>query len=311
MARLYTQVVSRGSDSKARELTSRPTTRVVRLCVLCIGLVVPLVGFWSVPVTAQPTDPNRAEVGSSQTHELSRTLADLIRQLREIRSDYYLRKAKDEAELKRARRNSETLRTDLDELRKQEADLDQQIQQYESEVDDLRERLLVRSALHKVIREQIQPFYLGQSSAIENGAPYKQQDRIARLKTACQEGSDANSVSVADQLGRVWSYAQEELRLARSSETYTARVASKDGAAPHARYFRVGQLILGYVTEDGQQTGIWSALSDRRGWSLISDPKQTNQVRDAIEILDRRQAPRFLMLPVAIQSADTAGRGRQ
>jgi hypothetical protein len=56
---------------------------------------------------------------------------------------------------------------------------------------------------------------------------------------------------------------------------------------------------------------MWSALSDRKGWSLISDPKQADQVRDAIEILDRRQAPEFLILPVAIQSADIAGRGPQ
>jgi len=261
-------------------------------------------------VTTHPTDPNDMHINSAQSQKLSRTLEGLVRQLRELRSNYYLQKAKDDALLEKARRNRETLQADLDDLRKQEADLDQQIQKYKSEVVGLREQLVSRSSLQKVVRQQIQPFRSTQRAAIENGAPYKQQDRIARLEAACEDCNDANATSVADQLGRVWSYAQEELRLGRSPETYTARVPSEDGPSPHARYFRVGQLILGYVTEDGRQTGMWSALSDRNGWLLISDPKQAEQVRDAVEILDRRQGPKLLMLPVAIQSADIAGEGR-
>ena len=118
-------------------------------------------------------------------------------------------------------------------------------------------------------------------------------------------------MSVVDQLGRLWSYVQDELRLARSSETYTGRLQMDNGTSPHVRYFRVGQLILGYVTEDGERTGMWSALSEGKGWLHISDPKQARQVRDAVDILDRRKGPRLVTLPIAIAPATSAGRDRR
>lgn len=308
MVRLYMQVLSRDSDSRAPEPTCRPTNRCGRLCVLCIGLLVLLIPSGPAAVTGEPTDPNGTQVESPQLQKLSETLESLIRQLRELRSNHYLQKAQDDAQIQKVRRNSEILQSDLDDLRQQDADLGQQIQRYKSEVEGLKKQLVLRSTLQTVVRRQIKPFRSSQRAAIESGAPYKQQDRIARLEAACEDSNDANAISVADQLDRVWSYAQEELRLARSSETYTARIPSEDGASPYARYFRVGQLILGYVTEDGRQTGMWLALPDKKGWLSIFEPKQANQVRDAVEILDRRQGPKLVTLPVAIQS-ENVGQG--
>lgn len=304
MVRLYMQVSSRDSDSRAPAPTCRPTSRCGRLCALCLGLLVLLIPSRPGAVTAGPADPNSIQLESPQLQKLSETLESLIRQLRELRSNYYVQKAQDDAQIQKARQNSEILQSDLDDLRQQEADLDQQVQKYKSEVEGLKNQLVLRSTLRAAVRRQIKPFRSSQRSAIESGAPYKQQDRIARLEAACEDSNDVNATSVADQLDRVWSYAQEELRLARSSETYTARIPSEDGASPYARYFRVGQLILGYVTEDGQQTGMWLALPDEKGWSAIFEPKQANQVRDAVEILDRRQGPKLVTLPVAIQSED-------
>lgn len=309
MGRLYMQVWSRDSDSRVPEPTYRPTNRCGQLCALCLGLLVLLIPSRPAAVTAGPTDPNGTQVESPQLQKLSETLESLIRQLRELRSNHYLQKAQDDAQIQKARQNSEILQSDLDDLRQQEADLDQQIQRYESEVEGLKNQLVLKSALQTVVRRQIKPFHSSQRDAIESGAAYKQQDRIARLEAACEDSKDANATSVATQLDRVWSYAQEELRLARSSETYTARIPSEpavDLAGPYARYFRVGQLILGYVTEDGRQTGMWLALPDKKGWLSISEPKQANQVRDAVEILDRRQGPKLVTLPVAIQSENMA-----
>jgi hypothetical protein len=106
-------------------------------------------------------------------------------------------------------------------------------------------------------------------------------------------------------LGHVWNYAQEEFRLSRSPETYTDRAPAKDGSTPYARYFRVGQLILGYVTEDGRQTAIWSSLLDNKGWQVITDQKQSSQIRSAVEILDRRQAPKLVILPITLRNTDS------
>ncbi|MBL7154763.1 MAG: DUF3450 family protein [Phycisphaerae bacterium] len=274
----------------------------VRLFVVCVGLVVLFAAGRPAAMTAEPIDPNNAGLESPQSQKLSEKLEALIRQLRELRSNYYLQKAKDDAEIEKTRRNREILESDLEDVRRQEADLDQQNQKYDSEAEALRNELVERSGLQKVVRRQLEPFVSSQRAAIADGIPYKQQDRIARLQAACEDCNDVNGVSAADQLGRFWSYVQEELRLGRSSETYTARSPGVAGASPHARYFRVGQLVLGYVTEDGGRTGIWSALPKKKGWLLISDPKQSEQVRSAVAILDRRQGPKLLMLPVIMQS---------
>jgi hypothetical protein len=271
---------------------------------------------------AQPADANNPDRQRSQTRDLSKTLEGLIRQLRELRSGYYLRKANDEAKLQTASRNGELLEAELEELRRQQADLDRLIQQYKSESQDLRDQLASRAALQTALQRSIQAFYSAQKAAIENVAPYKQPDRIERLKAACQDVNDANAVSTADQLGRIWSYVQEEMRLARSCETYSGQAPSGDlprpagdgtaggtagGASPHARYFRVGQLILGYDTEDNRRAGMWLNLPDGKGWVSFTDPKQAAQVRDAVEILDRRQGPKLLMLPVVMRSSHAPG----
>jgi len=256
-------------------------------------------------------DPNEAASDSSRVQDMSRKLEDLIRELRELRADYYLQKTQDDTRIEKARSNLETLEDQVEDLRRQEEELDQQIDRYQSEVEDLDEGLASRSTMLDTLKQQVDKFSLDQKSALTHGIPYKKEGRTARLDGACEDCNDANNVSLADVLGGLWSYTQEELRLARSSETYTDRAPGENGSSPYARYFRVGQLILGYVTEDGRQTGIWSALSDGNGWLSISDPKLSGQVRDAVEILDRRQAPRLLMLPVAIQPVDVLRGDRQ
>lgn len=304
------QALSSDFGKRPRRAWRASSEKGIALWGLCLTLLV--LWFFSelFAGTAEPIDPNNNGVKGLEVQELSRNLEDLIRQLRQVRSDYYLRKARDEAELDRARQNARILQSDLDDLLKQETDLDEQIQQHLSESSGLEKQLVEKSEIQQAIRLQIQPFCSAQKTAIEDGPPYKRQERIARLQTACEDGNDANAVSAADKLGRVWSYAEDELRLGRSSETYSGRIRMDDVTSPHVRYFRVGQLILGYVTEDGKEAGMWSALSGQKGWLYISDRKQGNQVRDAVEILDRRKGPSLLTLPVAIQSAEAAGRQR-
>jgi FtsZ-binding cell division protein ZapB len=302
--------VSAGINQQGRSVSAGtyplPYGRGLLWC-LCLTLLVLWLASGPAAEAAQPADANNPGQQRSQTRDLSKTLEGLIRQLRELRSDYYLRKANDEAKLQTASRNSDLLEAELEELRRQQADLDRLIQQYKSESQDLRDQLASRAALQAAVRRHSHAFHSAQKAAIENVAPYKQPDRIERLEAACQDVNDANAVSIAEQLGRIWSYVQEEMRLARSSETYSAQAPSDDGASPHARYFRVGQLILGYDTEDNRRAGMWLNLPDGKGWVSFTDPKQAAQVRDAVEILDRRQGPKLLMLPVVMRSSHAPG----
>ena len=154
--------------------------------------------------------------------------------------------------------------------------------------------------------KQIQPFLKNEKANIEKGIPYKQKERLARLEAA-SSGSDANEISAAEQLEAIWNYSLEELRIGRSSETYTARAKTANNALPYARYFRVGHIILGYITEDGRQTAMWLSPRDNNDFTVINDKKQSEQIRKAVEILDNHQPPEFVELPVYLETAKIEG----
>lgn len=268
---------------------------------LCLNLLVLIALSGQTLAASAVAEPNKPQETNRQ-RELSERLEELVRQLRQERSAYYVQKARHEARIEKARENRKILQDKLDDLRRQEAESDQQNQKYEAEVEDLTGQLGSRASLENVLREQIQPFLVSQRTAIGNGIPYKQQERMARLEAARADVNAPSRISAADQLGRVWNYAQEELRLARSSETYTARAKTEDESSPYARFFRVGQEILGYITEDGRQAAMWSSLPRHRDWLFITDMKQSGQIRSAVEILDRRQGPKLVTLPIALRS---------
>jgi hypothetical protein len=253
---------------------------------------------------SRPKDSNTPRDTDKQA-KLTQHLQDLISRLRQERSAYYIQKAQYDVQTQKARKNLKILQDELDDLNRQEAELNQQLRKYEIEVEDTKEQLVLKNSLQNMIRQQIVPFISSQRVTVENGIPYKLKERIARLEAVSDVLNDPNLFSVSDQLGHVWNYAQEEFRLSRSSETYTTRAPSKDGSTPYARYFRVGQLILGYVTEDGRQTAIWSSLFDNKGWQVITDQKQSSQIHSAVEILDRRQAPKLVVLPITLQNTDS------
>ena len=270
----------------------------------CLGLLV--LGILAGRAFPAPgvVDPNKPRQTNEQ-RELSERLEELIRRLRQERSAYYVQKARQEARIEKARENHKVLQEELDELRRQEAEADQQLRKYEAEVEDLKEQLAPRTTLENILAGQIKPFLTSQRAAIENGIPYKQKERIARLEAARGDPNETSRIPAADQLGHIWNYAQEELRLARSSETYTARAKIEDESSPYARFFRVGQKILGYMTEDGRLAAIWSSLQDDKDWMFVTDMKQSGQIRSAVEILDRRQGPKLVTLPIPLQSEDS------
>lgn len=291
------------SNSKTLEGSDRRGKGCLRRLALCLGLAV-LVAFASATFAESPVADSNKPRETNRQKELSGRLEELIRQLRQERSAYYAQKSQYETQTEKNCENRKILQDELSDLRRQEAESDQQLQKYEQEVEDLKKQLVPRASLESILREQIQPFLVTQRAALENGIPYEQQERTARLEAG---GGDANApsrLSMADQLGHIWNYVQEELRLARSSETYTARAKADDGASPYARFFRVGQKILGYITEDGRQAAIWPPPARHTGWLIITDTNQVAQIRSAVEILDRRQGPKLVMLPVALASKD-------
>ena len=298
MVHFFMQVLSRDFNSNKTFRITEP-----RWWVFYLGLMVSIAFTGQAFAAPAAEDPNKPQQTNRQK-ELSQQLEDLIRQLRQERSSYYVHKARLEAQTEKARENRKILQTELKDLRKQHDESDQQLRKYEAEVKNFKEQLVLKESIENGLTDRIRPFLENQKAAIENGIPYKQQERIARLEAAVGDANAPDFVSVSDQLGHIWNYAQEELRLARSSETYTARAKTDDESSPYARFFRVGQKILGYITEDGQQAAIWSSLQKSKPWMSVTDKKQSAQIRNAVEILDRRQGPRLVTLPIALESMD-------
>ena len=300
----------------SRDFSSHKTFRITGLrrkgflgrqifCLSLLVLGVLVSRTFAAPTAADPNEPRQ----TTRQAELSERLEELIRRLRQERSAYYVQKARQESRIEKARENRKVLHDELNDLSRQEAETDQQFQKYEVEVEDLIKQLGSKASLENALAGQVRPFLASQRTAIEKGIPYKQQERIARLEAAVSDTNTPSRITAADQLGHVWNYAQEELRLARSSETYTRRAETEDESSPYARFFRVGLRILGYMTEDGRQAAMWSSLPGHKDWRSITDMKQSGQIRSAVEILDRRQGPKLVTLPIPLRPAGSEERG--
>lgn len=246
---------------------------------------------------------------SSDPARLMGRLRDLVRQLRERRQEYYQQKTQADAEIEAARRNRELLERQAEELREEEALLDAELASCQLQIRELEGQLSEQDVMRQAVDRAVASFVAEQVRQIEVGIPYRQQERTARVQAARIDPNVATAALVADRMGLLWSYAQEELRLAESSETYSERAVAGDATVPHARYFRVGQLLLGYVTEDGGQAAMWLDAPEGGQWQVIADPKQLAHLRDAAEVLDRRQAPRFVSLPIVLGVSDMDEKG--
>ncbi len=243
----------------------------------------------------------QAQSLTSLATERTALLQQLLQELRQERVAYYQQKARDEADIKQAHEDTGLLQAQVGVVRSRQADLDQQIVSLQTETRSLTEQLRRRDGLDQMVTEHITALVPPQEQAIDRGIPYKRPARLTRLQV-CRGDPNEPTVSGVDRLARLWSYVQEELRLARSSETYTDRAPQSDRSQPYARYLRVGQRILAYVTEDGRQAAVWLRGPNGDHWQTVPDAQQ--QVHTAIEILDGRRAPALVTLPMTVQASE-------
>lgn len=268
------------------------TRRWLQPGVLFVGMVVVcLLMHGSLAASSSSSAPD------NQT-ELLETLQDLVSQLRTLRQDYYQQRTQDNTKLQETQKNVRLLETQVAELRQQEAELDAEIHKYRGELETMTVEAVQRTHARNVIAGQISAFAVHQEDEIRKGIPYQQTERIARMGATRADANETAQLSTAEQLGHVWSYTQEELRLTGSSETYSERAAAEGDLTPYARYFRVGQWMLGYVTEDGRHAALWLPRFTGGAWEPIIKADRRKQIRSAVEILDRHQAPEFVALPI-------------
>lgn len=212
-------------------------------------------------------------------------LQDVLRTLREEREAYYARQRARTSSLEEARQPLRRLDAELAELRARQQETEKNLLEASADLERLDAELASLRDASGPLPAALDAFQADALRFVQEGPDYRRADRLARL------GSGGPP---AERLGRAWTFLQEELRLARSGETYSAEIPLGDGVRKPARVFRVGHLLQGYVTEDGLHAG----LETPSGWAP-ADPGVAPAVRAAVEMLDRRRAPGLLLLPVS------------
>lgn len=218
--------------------------------------------------------------------KLQDELRDVVRSLRETRTAYYGRQRARSEAIEAARAPLKRLETELSDLRDREREADRDLAEVRAELDKLKEKE-ASDAQRSAIASELEKLVTEAKDFVVRGIPYRVEDRTLRLGSSGGE-------SLSGQFDRYWSFLQEELRIARSGEAFSAEVPLDAARTKPARLIRVGHLVLGYVSEDGQDAGLWNGSR----WAPPAGPEDEKAIREAVEILDRRRAPELLSLPV-------------
>jgi predicted RNase H-like nuclease (RuvC/YqgF family) len=260
--------------------------------------------FWACVTAASGSEQlsvtSLSSPDSNSQSELTEELRTLVRSLRQLRSDYYEKQSQHADKIQQLRNTSEKLQAEAEELRSRESQIDKSLSEIQSDIEKLKNENKNDQSMELSVVKRLDEFVTTQAKEVEEGIPYRKNDRLARLKGNTRAEQTSEDQSVVDVLGRIWSFSQEELRIARSGETFTDQVELSKGRLQYARLFRVGHQILGYVTEQDDRAGIWM---DGTGWEK-AEKTAAESVKEAIEILDRTNVPKYIQIPVKIKSAD-------
>jgi len=252
-------------------------------------------------------DPNQLEsAASAKEVDLLDELRSLVQALRETRTAFYERQHKTESRIEQKRADLASLESRVAELRSAEEEIDRDLAQIVQEVEQLGLELQTNDTHQAQLADNMDAWIRKGLRFVDEGIPYRQTERRLRLSSIGVEGSVRELATAADTMGRIWSFFQEEMRIARSGETFTEQMDVGENRMKYAQMFRVGHQVLGYLTEDGQQTGMWIFQDGRKQWKHRLPEKNARSVQTAVEILNRRQEPELVPLPVSVLINHTA-----
>ncbi len=241
---------------------------------------------------------------SDNSETLSEELRGLIHSLHELRSGYYQRQATRRDKIGQMREVSIGLKSQVEELRGREEEVDGKLAQKKKEIEKLRLEIETAESVESAIGKRLEQFVGEQVKEIESSVPCRREQRLARLKGVEEGVYSEYERTVAAMLGRIWNFSQEELRMARSGETFTDLIDLGEGRGQYARVFRVGHQLAGYLTETGEQAGIWR----NGGWEKV-EGRGEQAVKAAISILDRRAVPEYVDLPIRMGPLNIQSQG--
>ena len=234
-------------------------------------------------------------------------LWELIRTLREERTAFGQRQTECSEKINEARDTIVILQQKHEDLKTKEDHLDKKITEIQQKIESMQKDVSNDKFAFLILDRQIDSFVSTAAERIRTGMPYEKEKRISRLPERSQEETGETSAAISDDFARIWSFAEEEFRIAASGETFTSQIALDNGTKPYARFFRVGHQILGFVAEEGSGTGLWRPAEPGKQWLTMTSYSEVSPIVKALNILDRNVAPALVQLPVQVK-IDTVSR---
>ncbi len=206
-------------------------------------------------------------------------------------------------------------RATLQRIDSQELFVEQQrvfLRSQEAEIADLERQITeVADVLRNLLPLQFQMIdELG--AFVEADIPFRRDERIARV-ARLRRYMDDPSIAPAERYRQIVEAYQLEADAGRFLDTWQGPLLTDplsdeppDEAAPTVDYLLIGRVAFVYITQDGNDAGIWDP--DARAWATLPGSFRTD-VRNAIRMANEVMAPDVFLAPVRGATAAAGPQG--
>jgi hypothetical protein len=219
--------------------------------------------------------------------KLAQSLADLRTEVEELSSEVETKKS--------------SIQSRVRSIQSQKADVEMQIQkeqmrlkQLNREMDKHKERVEQQKSLQKNLQPTVVESIDIVRSKVEDGLPFKRSERLNELDELEQQMKDG-TISPQKATSRLWTFVEDELRLARENGLYR-QVVQVDGEETLADVARVGMIAIYYKTEKGQ-VGMAVETSNGWEWREVEGEEETKKIRKLFEQFKKNIRVGYFTLP--------------
>jgi hypothetical protein len=195
-------------------------------------------------------------------------------------------------------------RNELQSLARQKSDLRVEVDREQVRVQKLRFSLAERrSAIDETAQEgeDLGPAFetaVGNMRAyISQSLPFRRQDRLSELENI-EEQRRTGILSYPRALARLWSFAEDELRMTRENAAFRQTI-TLDGEELLADVVRVGMVMMFFQTSDGV---VGYSHKTATGWTFerADNPDQRRQIRELFDTFRKQIRVGFFWIPNAL-----------
>lgn len=222
------------------------------------------------------------------------------------------------AELARLRSDVESLTTDLDDLKAEEkqelqtlnqsknqfeAERRQQelrLKQLQQELGLVKERVKAAAQLEGALKPAVLEAIETIKAPIRKGLPFRVEERLNDLHQL-QSSLEKDEVLPSVAASRLWSRVEDELRLARENGMYQQVIEVEDRQLM-ADVARVGMVMLFFRTDDGI---FGRAVRSGEDWNFVpyTDNEQQQRLKNLFDAMEKRIRVGFFEIPNALSEA--------